>query len=262
MTRRLRDIVLLLGAILDAPFAQPHSWTSELVRRNAKRGESPSRRIPCPNCTRPDEVNGRGYTVDKYNHGQPCERCGAVIEQEQPLVFRAGRGWIEVDDYTEKQVGSVRTEVILEIKTVACDVCGGSGSTLAERWRGENNRCLRCNGGGKIEMLASQWRAARSTWRSEPGPDESSGSMVLDTMDARARSGSFDECAEAMEEMRRRWPSIFRLVCDTYIRLDVVTAAERHAAEAIGLEFLSIWMPNEIKVPGWVRQRAREREAA
>jgi len=156
MTRRLRDIALLLGSILDAPFAQPHSWTEQLVRRNAKRGESPSRRIECPNCDGMGHIMKRGFMVG-------CSRCGGQYEDEIGVWHPsfAGRGWIEVDDYTERQVGSVRTEVIVQFKTVGCEVCGGTGVTLAERWRGENNRCLRCNGGGRIEMLASHWRASR-----------------------------------------------------------------------------------------------------
>jgi len=257
VTRRQRQIADLLGAILDAPFAQPHSWTEQLVRRNAKRGESPGRRIPCPNC------EGEGWLPKRgIPHG--CTRCGGedvgLIPGSGQFARDSGRGWIEVDDYTERQVGSVRTEVVIAVKVVGCDVCGGSGVTLAERWRGENNRCLRCNGGGRLEVLASHWQASRS--RFEAVALERAGDAVLDTMEARARAGSFDELGAALEALRRRWPALFRLVCDTYVVCKDVSLEERHAAEAIGLEFISMNMPDEIKVPGWVRRRRREEAAA
>ena len=261
MTRRLRDIALLLGSILDAPFAQPHSWTSELVRRNAKRGESPSRRVPCPNCEGEGTVRKRGMRFG-------CTRCGGsevgttgrLWVGHPDLIGDPGRGWIEVDDYTERQVGSDRTEVIVQFKTVHCDVCGGTGVTLAERWRGENNRCERCFGSGRIEMLASHWRSTRM--RDEVARSAPAGDAVIDSMEARERSGSFDELAAAMEQLRHEWPSLFRLTCDVFIRGEDVSAEERHAAEAIGLEFLSLRMPDEIKVPAGVRRRAREEAVA
>jgi len=81
-------------------------------------------------------------------------------------------------------------------------------------------------------------------------------------MSARERSGSYDELAAAMDELRRRWPSLFRLVCDVYIRGEKVSHEEHHAAEAIGLEFLSRLLPDEIKVPAGVRRRAKEEVAA
>lgn len=243
MTRRLKDIAALLETILDAPFAQPKTWTGQLVARNAKRGEAPSRRIECPNCDGDGQVRKRHFPV-------LCDRC-------------RGRGWIEVDDYTERQVGSIRTEVIVHTKVVHCDVCNGNGVTLSARHRGENNRCTNCSGSGRVELPWQRWKATRSlTYTLAPSGNGRSGDPVLDCLSIRQSSGSYDELLSALDALHAEWPALGRLVVDVYIRGNKPTSERLERMVLGGLEFLSARMPKEIRVPSAVRQRQKAREAA
>jgi hypothetical protein len=266
MTRRLKDITLLLGALLDAPFAQPKTWTGQLVARNAKRGEAPSKRVKCPNCDGEGAIRKRGIM-----HG--CTRCGgadiSLMLPNEATQCRLdyggrGRGWIEVDDYTRRQISSVRTGLTVEWKTVPCDVCGGEGVTLNRRWRGDNNRCLRCNGGGRLELTLQQWRATRTvTYTLDPSSNGSSGDPVLDCMTLRLKSGSFDELLGALAELKTAWPALHRLTLERYV-LGQNLRSERlqRLVDEGGLEFLSARMPDEIKLPAGLRQRERRKEMA
>lgn len=248
MTRRLRDIVLLLGALQDAPFAQPRSWTSELVRRNAKRGEVPSTRIPCPACGGEKRRRVRTVVVD-------CDRC--LGARGQPLGYIVVDGMI--DERFRRRIGTAETGLEVRVKVVPCDRCGGSGHF------GNGRTCPLCRGGGMQELRLEQWQAGRHSFAVEtraPVDD-----AVLASMEARRESGSFDELATALEELRALWPQLWRLVRDVYVldneqreRLEVppLTAAKREAAERVGLGFLSARMPEAIRVPGWLRSRERE----
>jgi hypothetical protein len=69
------------------------------VLRRALPGEGPSHRVECPAC------RGEGIVRDRFRRESPCSSCdggnGAGPER--------GRGWVEVDDYTGRRVGSART---------------------------------------------------------------------------------------------------------------------------------------------------------
>jgi hypothetical protein len=252
MTRRLRDLTLLLGSILDYRF-EPETWSGQLVRKNAVRGESPSRRIPCPNCS------GEGW-VRRRNFSFPCERCGGQEKIVAELItYKPGRGWIEVDDYTERQVGSVRTEVIVQIRTVHCDAGCDQGVIRGGPWRGENDRCLRCGGSGRIELTLSQWQATRL--RSANGErSQSSGDPRLDTMAAREAAGSYAELDLALAELHQAWPALYRLVLDVYVAKEEIRDERLLRAAGWGLDFLEARMPEPIRVPAGVREGARRRE--
>lgn len=94
MTRRLHQIVLLLRSPNDAPFALPETSDGKRIRLSAKRGESPSRRVECPNCQGHGTVKVRGFAA-------PCERCGGRFDKDYGNFVKFGRGWVEVDDYID-----------------------------------------------------------------------------------------------------------------------------------------------------------------
>lgn len=248
MTRRQQDVALLLGSIQDAPFAQPKTWTGQLVARNAKRGELPANRVPCPACDGTKERRVRGVL-------RPCDRC--LSEKGVP------RGW-EYQDLMirvkfRRPVGSTETGTVTEWKTVPCDVCGGEGVTLAPRYRGDNNRCLRCGGSGRDELTLQQWRATRTiSYTLEHQGFLRSGDPVLDCLTARQRSGSYDELLLCLGQLHEAWPALFRLVRDRYVQGQALGSARlERLAEEGGLVFLETRMPERIRVPGWVRERAR-----
>ena len=244
---RDRDTILLLGSLPDAPFAQPKSWTSELVRKNAKRGEVPAHRVPCPACN--GQKRRRVRTVL-----QPCDRC--VGARGKPL------GYIVVDgmifERFRRQIGTMETKAPIEFKTVPCDTCGGRGRTLAPRWRGDGDLCLRCNGGGVLEVLKSAWLASRSV-TVELELRAPIGDAVISAMEARERAGSYDELVSALAELHEEWPALYRLVVDRYVRGEELhdERLERLALEG-GVAFLSARMPDPIRVPGSVRRREQE----
>lgn len=253
MNRRQQDVALLLGSILDAPFAQPKTWTGQLVARNAKRGELPANRVPCPACDGSKERRIRGIN-------QPCDRC--LSDKGKPL------GWIYVDlmihTRYRRKMGSLETGIATQWRSVPCDVCGGEGATLAPRYRGENNRCLRCGGSGRDELTLQQWRATRTlSYTLEHQGFVRSGDPVLDCLSARQRSGSYDELLLAMGALHEAWPALFRLVRDRYVRgEDLRSARLDRLSEEGGLAFLEERMPERIRVPAGVRERARRQRVA
>jgi hypothetical protein len=238
VTRRERDIVLLLGSILDAPFAQMHNWTAELVRKNAIRGEVPAHRVPCPACNGDKQRRVRGVP-------RPCDRC--LGAQGRPLGYIVVDGMI--DERYRRKIGTLETGVQLQHKVVVCDGCGG-------RELGNGRVCRYCRGSGIQEVELTRWRATRASFELELRSP--AGDAVLASMEARERAGSYDELYAALMEIKRHQPAVFRLVRDVYIRGDEVSASERRAAERIGLKALSILMPDEIRVPAGVRRRERE----
>jgi hypothetical protein len=252
VTRRLHDLVALLGSILDAPFAQPHSWTEQLVRRNAVRGELPANRVVCPSCDGELTRRVRGVPM-------PCERC--MNDKGRPL------GWIYVDLMVDepyrRRLGSLETGLVVQVKTVHCDAGCDRGVIRGGPWRGENDRCLRCGGSGRLELTIEQWRSTR-TFEADLGTSSGNGAgPILDSMESRQRSGSYDELAAALVQLHEAWPALYRLVIDRYVLGQSLGSARLdRLAEEGGLAYLEARMPEEIRVPGSVRKRRREEAAA
>lgn len=238
MTRRQRDIVLLLGALPDAPFAQMKNWTSELVRRNAIRGEVPAHRVPCPAC------NGRKQRRVRTVM-QPCDRC--VGAKGNPL------GYIVVDlninDRFRRRIGTDKTGVEQQHKIVPCDSCGGARL-------GNGKVCPYCRGGGVQELTFERWRAGRVSITVETR--EPVGIAVIDAMDERRQQGSFDELVAALYELKLAWPTLYRLTLRRYgLHRRLPDERLQRLVDEGAIPYLEARMPEPIRVPGWVKQREK-----
>jgi hypothetical protein len=250
--RRVEAVVLLLRSLHDYDL-QPLGWTAKLVARQARRGQVASQKILCPACDGERERRVRGVLV-------ACDQC---------LSARSGKplGWIYVDanmnEPFRRKIGSEETGAFVRVHEVPCDACGGDGSVTAGRWRGENNKCLRCGGSGKRISHHGKLRPFRGS-EAEPAAARS-GDPRLDAMEERERAGSYRELGEALEALHGAWAALFRLVCEVYVH----EAIEPEALEAPlahllqgGLAFLEARMPDEIVVPASARLYERRRRKA
>lgn len=246
---RLHQITLLLRS-LDWYDLQPKSWTPELVRRQSKPGEGPSHRVECPACGGEGTHRVRG--ID-----QPCEPCGG---KWSGLTLKPGRGWVVVDAYTGRRVGTTETGLERSTRRVRCDACGGEGSVSAGRWRGANNKCERCSGAGTIEaVLFQRFAATLETAR------EHTGDPVIDAGIRRRKAGSYDELLLLLAELRVNDLDAYRAVAkidETDKRTLQQLAYDQRAMR--GLRFIVARMPDPIRVPSAVaaverRQRQFEK---
>jgi hypothetical protein len=245
MNDRLLAVSLLLRSLADLRF-EPQSWGSAL-RRQAISGEGPSERIECATCKGDGVVRVRGIEV-------PCsaEGCG-------------GRGWLFVDSYTHRPIGTMNTGTSQNTRAVRCDACGGQGAF------GNGRRCSRCGGSGWIEVAADLLRATRV------GPAFASldwaPSPLLAALDEgfpgagaayrqRLQAGSYEELGSALDLLRAVNRRRHLLVWRVYV------LAEREPEGLpdlwrvrlhLGMEFLAAEMPEVIRVPGWAARNERRR---
>lgn len=201
----------------------PLTSTGSIVLRSASKGEAPSKTIPCPSCEH-SQVPGRLANL------RPCRQCGG-----DPMTGHPGRGVLDVDDYTGRQV---RTEEQTgETPMVMCDGCGGAG-------RNGDRRCDRCRGSGRV-----------------PGTKVTlEGGRGLAWEDDKARmwkAGSYAELEHALELMRSsRWMDLY----DAAIRVGARSLGEDLThLEQDALEWLETMMPATVKVPPWLTNRAEHR---
>jgi hypothetical protein len=231
MTQRLQSIRALLHT-LDDWVPGPKTSTGALVQRSAVKGESPSRRIPCPAC------DGKG----RLKNLRICERCGGNVQ-----TGKSGRGFLEVDDYTGKEVTT--EEQRGERKTVICSSCGGTGKRSASSHPSKDAPpCDPCNGWGRVagEKLSTQG--------SGPKRDMLPWERAKQAMD---EAGSYRELSRIMDDLRWQNPNLH----DAARRLGQKEAGEELSqVEKWALEWISDRMPPEVKVPSFVSRR-RESEA-
>jgi hypothetical protein len=244
MADRLGRVSLLLRSLVDLRF-EPVTWSGAL-RRRAQSGEGPSRRVPCSSCGGEGAVRVRGIAA----------RCGAC----------AGRGWLVVDAYTLRPIGTPETGAVVRVKAVRCDSCGGAGVFGNER------RCGRCGGSGWVELPLSRLVAARVRLRAdalELGPAD----PVVAALDAgfagagrayreRVVAGSYEELGLALGCLRLEWPRCYRTVVRVYV--EAVEEPEGLAGVSrfrhdLGLGYLERLMPEPIRVPGWAARNERRR---
>ncbi|MFL5934987.1 MAG: hypothetical protein ACJ743_09960 [Gaiellaceae bacterium] len=175
----------------------------------------------------------------------PCSSCGGG----NGAGPERGRGWVEIDDYTERRVGSTRTgQVASRHFRVRCDACGGDGVF------GNGLRCERCGGEGRREV-SPPVAALEPVQAGASDPR-------LQAMERRSRVGSYDEIRAALTELRGRAPLAHRLVLAVYV-YDLAEAKRLSGPVRqrldLGLVFLDQRMPAEIVVPGAARASERRR---
>lgn len=241
---RVSSVVLLLRSLGDVSFGA-RTWSGSLARQGVA-GEGPSRRLECASCRGEGEVRRRGVPV-------PCEVCGA-------------RGWLVVDAYTERPIGTAETGVVRRVRAVRCDACGGAGAFGNER------RCGRCGGSGWLEVsvgVVGLGRAGGFATGFEFGP----GDLLVRSLDEgfaglgqayrrRVLAGSFDELEAALESLKVVDRLRFRLVWGTFV--DAVREPEELGVGSrvrlwSGVDFLVERMPEVIRVPSWAARNERRR---
>jgi hypothetical protein len=271
--KRRREIVLLVSSKNDMRH-EPEGADAKRMRLAAQRGEVPSKQVPCPNgCT-------EGWKVDRFQRRRPCERCGGGEHLTEEVVDGLlvmvgvpfpGRGWIEIDPYTEREVGSERTGVtVARTRTVMCDRCGGS------RFYG-GKRCLLCRGSGRREVAAEPLRAAHTVaprgpaGASERERDEepvSVGGLRLFVEKGWRELGSYQAVDEALARLHEVWPFGRVLIHRVYeerdgiLRLDEseLSPVLRKKLEA-ALRILDRLLPRRLRVPRAIREAAERKEA-
>lgn len=233
MTRRLA-LTLLLRCLTDLDYSPP-TWTGQLVQRQARAGEGPSERIACATC------NGEG-SVRKRRVPFLCTTC-------------AGRGWVVVDAYTQRMVGTAETGIVQQVKALRCDACGGNGA------HGNGRRCQVCNGSGWVEVPLQRLQACR-TPLSADAPELGVGDPVLAALERRDRAGDFDQLGLALGALRLELPRAYRTVVRVYVEASIEADELDEAGRLrhdVGLCYLLRLMPEEIRVPTWAARNERRR---
>jgi hypothetical protein len=123
--QRLRTITLLLNSLLDY-HPWPETAQGQLERRQALPGPGPHHRQPCTAC------NGTGRWRNR-----PCQTC------LNPTSGR-GRGWVEIDNYTDQPIATEATGEVAPPRRVTCDGCGGEGA------HNNGRTCRHCSGRGTV----------------------------------------------------------------------------------------------------------------
>ena len=113
----------------------------------AERGEAPSRRITCPDCEGKGRITWRVRGIPK---SRECPRCGR-------------RGWVEIDNYTLRDVQTAEADAEPATKRVTCDSCGGEGVHRNGR------RCRYCGGEGYHTVAAVVSEPVGGEHRARPG---------------------------------------------------------------------------------------------
>lgn len=242
MNPRRLQITLLLRSRYDLSY-EPPTWTGQLVARQAKPGEGPSKKVPCPNCGGEKQRRIRGIPT-------PCELC--VGEKGKPL------GWVYVDGNINpefrRKLGTLETGIVTRYAVLRCDACGGEGA------HGNGQRCLHCNGSGVVEIPVARLSSVRSSFASAPG--RASGDPIIDTLERREAAGSYAELNLALDLLRGDWLFSYRVLQLVYAHAlaePEQLGEENAVAHDFGLSYLSGLMPREIRVPSWAARNERRR---
>lgn len=238
MTPRHRNLTLLLRCLHDLDYTPP-TWTGQLVARQSQPGEGPSTRIDCHTCRGQGEIRRRGVPF-------PCETC-------------AGRGWVVVDAYTHRTIGTSETGVVQRVKALRCDSCGGSGA------HGNGQRCADpphgCGGSGWNEVPVSRITAAHLQI-SLDAPELGPGDPVLASLERREAAGDFTQLGLALAALRLEYRERYRLVVSVYV-LGLREPDELPLDEVLrlqlALDYLLSMMPELIRVPSWAARNERRR---
>lgn len=258
MVERFERVKLLLRSLVDLRF-EPVTWSGGL-RRGSLAGEGPSERIVCASCNGDGVRRVRGISVVC-----DAEGCG-------------GRGWLWVDAYTRRPIGSAETGTSRRVQAVRCDGCGGQGAF------GNGRRCDRCGGSGWVEVPLERLRAVRvggtfATFAWGPGDPPSVFQAVDEgfpgagrALRERSVAGSYEELEAARSELRlvdrERSRLVDRVYVDQLLEEEELDDRGRRVLRD-GLGFIVVRMPAEIRVPGWAarnerrrRERLKRRQAA
>ena len=231
--QRYLNLTLLLRCAGDLEY-NPPTWSSTL-RRQSIAGEGPSERIDCNSCQGQGEIRRRGVPF-------LCEAC-------------AGRGWIVVDAYTRRIVGTEETGTVNRVKAVRCDACAGNGA------HGNQQRCQVCRGSGWVEVPLSRLAAVRAPLSAD-APELGAGDPVLACLERRERAGDFEQLGLALAALRLELPRSYRTVVRVYV--EAVYEVEDLApysllAHDVGIAYVLRLMPQEIRVPSWAARNERRR---
>jgi hypothetical protein len=237
-------LVLLLRSLNDLTYEPPTS-TGQIVQRQSRPGEGPSTRIACHSCQGEGEVRKRGIAY-------ACEVCRA-------------RGWIVVDAYTLKMIGTEETGTIHRVKAVRCDACAGNGAF------GNQRRCERCGGSGWVEFPLTRLNAMRGPLSADASP-LGAGSPIIACMERRAKAGggdlekqidgSYETLGLALAALRLELPRAYRTVVRVYVEAAYEPeelSEQGRLRHDVGLAYLGRLMPEEIRVPNWAARNERRR---
>jgi hypothetical protein len=249
---RHQRIILLDRTLSDFDY-QPPTWTGALVQRQGASGEGPTTRATCEACDGEGKIRRRGQWWG-------CAFCGGT-DAPLPLVGKEGRGWVVVDSYTERKIGTAETELVDRRRRVRCDACGGAGA------HGNGRRCDYCNGSGTVpgpEQTMRPFRGANAAL-SANASDLGRGDPVLACMERRELAGSYHELGLSLACLRLQHRGLFRLHVRVFIEAiceeDDLDGSELFLLDQ-SLRYLEALMPAEIRVPSWApryEQRRRER---
>lgn len=239
---RTEAVTLLLRSLLDLRF-EPMTATGAMGR-GSRRGEGPSERMPCGSCRGEGSVRQRGVPVE----------CG-VCE---------GRGWLVVDSYTLRPIGTTETGTTRAVTALRCDGCGGSGA------HGNGRRCEYCRGSGWVEVALETLKALRAVDRPTVDWSLPTIAAALDegfagsgrAWRSRRAAGSFEELDLAMRSLRDHARRHHRLVWVVYVESLLEPEDLREPVRdqlTLALRFLTGRMPGEIRVPGWAARNERRR---
>jgi hypothetical protein len=246
-SERQTQIVLLERTLTDFDY-QPPTWTGALVQRQAKAGEGPSERVPCPDCGGEGERRIRGIPT-------LCARC-------------KGSGLVTVDAYTQREVGSEEGGLVDRRGWVRCDSCGGGAFGRAPGVHGNGQACRHCADSGRPGWVRAPEQKARP-WRdraplSAAADTFAAGDPVLACMERRVLAGSYEELGLALAALRLERGRLYRLNVGVFVEANrEEDELDRYEALLVeeGLAYLASLMPREIRVPSWAatyEQRRRE----
>lgn len=233
--------MLLLRTLTDYDY-QPKTWTGALVQRQAVRGEGPSATIDCPDCGGEGKRRVRGIVAD-------CDRC-------------KGRGSLVVDAYTERQIGTLETDLVDRVRWVRCDACGGQGA------HGNQRRCEYCpERPGWVKAPERPIRPFRglSVPITADAPELGRGDPVIACMERRQLAGSYEELGLALGCLRIEYRHCYLLVVRVYVEAEfeeeqLPKDPRRLVTESLG--YLERLMPEEIRVPRWAAGFEKRRREA
>lgn len=250
---RLEQIALLYRNLTAFDF-EPETSTGALVRKQARPRGRIGKRALCEAC------GGEGF-LRRRGIAWGCVHCGGAdhpLELDGERIVGIGRGYIVVDGYTRRPIGSEEAGLVHGHRLVNCDACGGAGAF------GNGRRCERCGGAGKREHIGARVRYQGESFEVEIERSIDEGDPVFACLLRRDDAGSFAELIRATEALRGRWLLGYRLIVATYVEgrqePGSLPPVLRRRLD-VALRFVERLMPPEIRVPGWAKAAERRRLA-
>ncbi len=162
----------------------------------------------------------------------------------------SARGFVMVDPYIGRELGSEETGIVTGPRLVDCDKCGGDG-------RFTIGHCDRCHGTGKV--LAPQPAAATVALLEHATGDEDWLTYVLRRREGLWQSGSFQDAVRAVRLLGARYgPGAHDLVWQVAVEGREVVTDRQAAAFLAGLEIAAACLPARVRVPVWARDAERQ----